>query len=474
VVMAAGHGKRFKSSIPKLLYPICGRPMLWHVLRAVDACRPGALMVIVGNGRAQVEEAVGGFGLRVRPTFVGQGELLGTGHAVMAAEEATAGFADVLVVPGDEPLLTQEQLRRLLSIHRRRDVAAVVQTTLPDDPRGFARVIRDGRGEFVRLAEGSDATSEELAIHEVATSVYTFRRDDLFKALPLVGRANRQGEYYLPDVLGILKEKGERVAVQLVDNGGSVGANSHQEMTHAAAVMRRRINDRHMANGVTLDDPSTVYVDIDVRIGPHSVIRPMTFLQGSTRIGSGCSVGPVTRVIDSAIGDGAEVTFSVVRESRVGRRVAVGPYASVRPGTVLMDDAKAGSFVEIKASRVGRRSKVPHLSYIGDATIGERVNIGAGVVTVNYDGFDKHRTVIGDEVHIGSDNMLVAPVRIGKRAWTGAGSVITKDVPAGSLAVERTEQRIVRGYDERTRARHAAEEDRKSAGRKRKKGERRG
>jgi bifunctional UDP-N-acetylglucosamine pyrophosphorylase/glucosamine-1-phosphate N-acetyltransferase len=475
VVLAAGKGKRLKSNTPKVLHQLCGRPVLWHVLRAVDACRPGALIVVVGNGREQVEDAVRGFGLRAGLTFVDQGQLLGTGHAVMVAEAATSGFADVLVAPGDEPLLTHDQLRSLLAIHRRRDVAAVVQTTIPHDPRGFARLIRDARGEFVRLAEGSDATAEELVITEVATSVYAFRREDLYKALPLVGRQNRQREYYLPDVLGILKGKGERVAVQLVDNGGSVGVNSHDEMAQASAVMRRRINDRHMAAGVSLVDPATAYIDVDVRIGRDSVIRPLTFLQGSARIGEGCSVGPVTCVVDSAIGDGAEVTFSVVRESRIGRRVSVGPYASVRPGTVLMDDAKAGSFVEIKASRVGRGSKVPHLSYVGDATIGQDVNIGAGVVTVNYDGFAKHRTVIMDEVHIGSDNMLVAPVKIGKRAWTGAGSVITKDVPAGALAVERTEQRIVRGYDERTRARHATGQGKKgSADSTRKKGERRG
>jgi bifunctional UDP-N-acetylglucosamine pyrophosphorylase/glucosamine-1-phosphate N-acetyltransferase len=360
------------------------------------------------------------------------------------------------VAPGDEPLVTEEQLRGLMAMHRKRDVAAVVQTTIPEDPRGFARVIRDDRGEFVRLAEGSDATREERAISEVATSVYAFRREDLFKALPLVGRQNRQREYYLPDVLGILKDKGERVAVQFVDNGGSVGVNSREEMARALTVMRARINEKHMAHGVGFVDPSTTYVDVDVRIGRESMILPLTFLQGSTRIGAGCSVGPVTRVIDSSIGDGTDVSFSVVRDSRIGRRVSVGPYASLRPGTVLLDEAKAGSFVEVKASLVGRRSKVPHLSYVGDSTIGRDVNIGAGVVTVNYDGFDKHRTTIGDEVHIGSDNMLVAPVKIGKRAWTGAGSVITRDVPAGALAVERTEQRIVLGYDERTRARHAA------------------
>jgi bifunctional UDP-N-acetylglucosamine pyrophosphorylase/glucosamine-1-phosphate N-acetyltransferase len=456
VVMAAGLGKRLKSSKPKVLHELLGRPVLWYVLRAAAAAKPQKLVIVVHHSREEVEAAVRSWNLEPKPTFVDQVEMLGTGHAVLAAEPAVGRVHDVLVLPGDEPLVDTEQVRGILTMHRRRDVAAVIQTTVPENARGFARVIRDGRGEFVRLAEGSDATPEELAVTEVATSVYTFRRDALYAALPLVGRENRQREYYLPDVLGILHEKGDRIAVQLVDNGGSVGANSRSEMATAAAVLQRRINERHMADGVTIADPATTFVGPEVAIGHDTTLHPMTFLEGSTRIGTEAEIGPSVRLIDSTVGDRSTVQFAVVRGSRIGADVDVGPFASLRPGTVLERGSKAGTFVEIKGSRVGERSKVPHLSYVGDADIGHGVNIGASTVTVNYDGWDKHRTVIGDDVKIGSDTMLVAPVEVGPGAMTGAGSVITKDVPAGALGIERSEQRNIEGFRERKEAQHRA------------------
>jgi bifunctional UDP-N-acetylglucosamine pyrophosphorylase/glucosamine-1-phosphate N-acetyltransferase len=297
--------------------------------------------------------------------------------------------------------------------------------------------------------EEADLTPAQRDVHEMSTLVYVFRRDDLYRALPLVGRDNRQREYYLPDVLGILMDKGERVSAVKGDFGGWAGVNSRGTMAALDRIMRARINARHMANGVTILDPETTFIDVDVRIGPDAVLHPMTFLEGGTRIGSGAEIGPATRIVDSRIDDGAAVQFSVVRGSRIGRRAVVGPYAHVRPGTVLREGTKAGSFVEIKASEVGTGSKVPHLSYVGDARIGKGTNVGAGTVTVNYDGYRKHQTVIGDDVRIGSDTMLVAPLRVGKGAVTGAGSTITKDVPAGSLAVERSEQRVVKGYRKR-------------------------
>jgi bifunctional UDP-N-acetylglucosamine pyrophosphorylase/glucosamine-1-phosphate N-acetyltransferase len=283
----------------------------------------------------------------------------------------------------------------------------------------------------------------------VATGIYVFRREDLFKALPLVSRDNADREYYLVDVLRILREKGERIAVQQVDNGGAVGTNSRGELARATAVMRRRINDALMERGVTLVDPERTYVDVGVRIGPDTTILPDTYLEGRTIVGGGCTIGPGCRIADSTIADDVEVEASVVRGARIGRAASVGPFAHIRPGTVLGPKTKAGSFVEIKASRIGEGSKVPHLAYVGDATLGRNVNIGAGTVTVNYDGYAKHRTTIGDDARIGSDTMLIAPVRIGKGAVTGAGSVISKDVPAGALAVERGDQRTVPGYRER-------------------------
>jgi bifunctional UDP-N-acetylglucosamine pyrophosphorylase / glucosamine-1-phosphate N-acetyltransferase len=316
-------------------------------------------------------------------------------------------------------------------------------------------VVRDG-DRLAGIVEEREATPQERAIREVSTLVYAFRREDLFGVLPLVGRENRQREHYLPDVLGILLSKGERVAAVPVDFGGGLGINSRRGLATATAIMRARIVAEHMDRGVTFIDPDTAYVDVDVQIGPDTVIQPQAYLEGRTRIGARCSIGPAARVVDSTVGDGAEVTFSVVRESRIGPDATVGPFASLRPGTVLDERAKVGTFVEVKASRVGRGAKVPHLSYVGDAEIGAGANVGAATVTANYDGFEKHRTVIGADARIGSDTMLVAPVKVGRGAFTGAGSVITRDVPAGALAIERAEQRIIPGYADRRRAKAEA------------------
>jgi bifunctional UDP-N-acetylglucosamine pyrophosphorylase / glucosamine-1-phosphate N-acetyltransferase len=448
IVLAAGHGRRIKSRLPKVLQPLCGRPVLWHVLDAVRGLKPASVLVVIRERGNRVEEAVTSWGLRAPIDFVEQRQPLGTGHAVMAAEDAVADADEVVVVNGDEPLITAADLRDLVALRRRRKAGAAVQTTIPDDARGFARVIREG-DELVRLAEGSDATSKERAIAEVATGAYAFRREDLYRALPRVSRENRQREYYLPDVLGILREKGERLVVQGVDLGGAVGVNSRSELARATAVLRRRINEGLMADGVTMVDPDQVYVDVGVRVGRDTTLRPQTYLEGDTRVGEGCTIGPGTRIEDSRLADDITVELSVVRGARIGPRTSVGPFAHLRAGTVLGAGAKAGSFVEIKASRIGDGTKVPHLSYVGDAVIGKNTNIGAGTVTVNYDGYRKYRTTIGDDVRIGSDTMLVAPVKVGRGAVTGAGSVITKDVPAGALAVERADQRVVRGYRER-------------------------
>jgi bifunctional UDP-N-acetylglucosamine pyrophosphorylase/glucosamine-1-phosphate N-acetyltransferase len=453
VVLAAGKGKRMRSGTPKVLYEVCGRPSLWYVLKAAMAARPISIAVVVGHGKELVEEAVRSWRIIPEPMFVDQGQPLGTGHAVLAAEEAVGGADDVLVLPGDDPLIDGDDVRALRRAHGRTGAAASILVTEVDDPRGYARVVREGN-RLIRFTpeETADASAQLRKIKEVSTLVYLLRREDLYRALPTVGRENRQREYYLPDVISILLEKGERVTAVPIDWGGAMGLNSRGGLAAASRVMRRRILERHLANGVTFIDPDTAYVDSDVRIGSDTVIQPSTFLHGRTRVGAGCRIGPYVRIVDSTVGDEAEVTFAEVRQARVGARAHVGPFASIRPGTVLDEGAKAGTFVEIKASRVGKGSKVPHLSYVGDATLGRDVNIGAGTITANYDGFDKHATVIGDEVHVGSDTMFIAPVRVGKRAWTGAGSVITRDVPAGALAIERSEQRTVLGYDERKRA----------------------
>jgi bifunctional UDP-N-acetylglucosamine pyrophosphorylase/glucosamine-1-phosphate N-acetyltransferase len=418
------------------------------------AARPSTVVVVVSFAKEQVQGAVRAWGLKPAPVFVDQGEPLGTGHAVAMAEAAVGNADEVLVLNGDDPLVTKEDVRAVLQMHRRTKAAATIATTLLDDPTGYGRVVRRGN-ELVEIVQEADASPEIRGIREVSTIVYAFRRDELFGVLPLVGRENRLREYYLPDVISILKGKDERVAAVLVDFGGAMGLNSRQSLAHVSAVMRGRIVERHMANGVTFVDPVTAYVDVDVRIGTDTVVHPGTHLEGMTRIGGKCTIGPWSRIVDSTVGDEAEIVFSQVRGSKIGPKASVGPFASLRPGTLLEEGAKAGTFVEIKASRVGRGSKVPHLTYVGDAIIGRGANLGAGTVTVNYDGFAKHRTVIGDEAHIGSDTMLIAPVKVGKRGWTGAGSAITKDVPPGALAVERAEQRTVPGYDERKRTRAA-------------------
>lgn len=448
VVLAAGKGKRLKSDTQKVLHPVCGRPALWWVLQNARAARPTRIAIVVHHGADEVGEAVRSWGITPEPVFVEQGRPLGTGHAVLAAERTVGRAREVLVLGGDFDPIEPAHVRQLLRLHRRTKSAATILTADVDEPGGYARIVRDGN-RLRRIVEGFDAPPELRALHEVSLLAFAFRREDLYRALPLVGRDNSQNEYYLNEVFPILIDKGERVSAVKVDTGGAMGINSRGGLAATARVLRHRINARHMAKGVTIVDPDTTYIDADVRIGRDAVIHPMTFLSGSTRVGAGCEVGPSSRVVDSVLGSGAVVQFSVVRGARIGAEAQVGPYAHLRPGTVLRAGARAGAFVEIKASELDEGAKVPHLSYVGDAKIGRRANIGAGTVTVNYDGYRKHRTVVEDDARVGSDTMLVAPVKVGKGAVTGAGSVITKDVPAGALGVERSEQRTIRGYRKR-------------------------
>jgi bifunctional UDP-N-acetylglucosamine pyrophosphorylase/glucosamine-1-phosphate N-acetyltransferase len=397
VVLAAGKGKRLKSTAPKVLHPICGRPALWWVLQDVRAARPSKIAIVVHHGADEVRDAVRSWGITPEPVFVEQGDALGTGHAVLAAEKAVGRAREVLIANGDFDPVAPEDVRTLVRVHRRTKAAATMITSEVERPGTYSRIVREG-DRLVSIVEGTDAPTSMRAIREVGTNWIAFRRDDLFRALPLVGHENAQAEYYLNDVFPILIDKGERVSVVKVDTGGAMGINSRADLARTARVVRERINARHLANGVTLDDPDTTYIDVDVRIGRDTVIHPMTFLSGSTRIAKGCEIGPATRIVDTSVGEGG---------------------------------------------------KVPHLTYVGDAKIGRRANLGAGTVTVNFVGYRKHRTQIGDDARVGSDTMLVAPVKLGKGAVTGAGSVITSDVPAGALAIERSEQRVVRGYRKR-------------------------
>jgi bifunctional UDP-N-acetylglucosamine pyrophosphorylase / glucosamine-1-phosphate N-acetyltransferase len=453
VVLAAGKGKRLRSARPKVLHPICGQPALWHVLRLASAAKPDRIVIVVGHGAEDVRGAVEAWDISPKPVFVEQAEQLGTGHAVLQARRAVGRVDDVLVANGDFDPVLPKDVRRILQRHRRSGAAATIGSAELDEPGDFGRVVREG-SRVVDVVEGLDASAETRRINEVATNWIAFRRDALFRVLPKVGRNNRQHEYYLNRAISILIAKGEPVVAVLCDTGGTLGLNSRRGLADVARVVRERINAEHMASGVTLLDPDATYIDVGVRIGRDTTVAPNVFLEGDTVIGRSCSLGPSVRIADSAVGDRSSVQFAVVLGSTIGRDVDVGPFVRMRPGVVMDDGSKAGAFVDLKAARVGRGSKVPHLSYVGDADIGEDVNVGAGTITINYDGYGKHRTVIEDGARIGSDTMLIAPVRVGRDANTGAGSVITKDVPPGALAVERSEQKIVRGYRDRKDAEH--------------------
>lgn len=459
VVLAAGKGKRLKSSVPKVLHPVCGRPALWHVLRAGLAARPTRIVVVVGHAADDVRVAVRSWGLEPKPVFVEQPRQLGTGDAVAVARSAVGRVDDVLVMGGDYDPVTGADVRALVTTHRRTRSAATIASTELADPGGYGRVVRRG-GRLVEVVEDLDASPEVRAIREVSIVLFAFRRAELFRALPRLDRRNRQREYYLNRVVPLLLGDGEKVTVVPVDTGGVMGLNSRAGLAAVERVVRERINAEHLANGVTLVDPATTYIDVDVTIGPDTVVRPLTFLEGSTSVGSGCSIGPSARIADSQVGDGSEVSFAVVLGSAIGPGVTVGPFVRLRPGVVLAEGSKAGAFVDMKNVTLGPGSKVPHLSYVGDAEIGRDVNIGAGNITANYDGYAKHRTVVGDGARTGSDTILVAPVRVGEGAVTAAGSVITKDVPAGALAVERGEQRTIEGYRRRKDAEHGARKKR--------------
>jgi bifunctional UDP-N-acetylglucosamine pyrophosphorylase/glucosamine-1-phosphate N-acetyltransferase len=448
IVLAAGEGTRMRSATPKVAHEILGVPLVRYVIDAARDAGVGRVVTVIGHGA----DAVGAL---VSDTEVAvQDEQLGTGHAVRCAQPALADFdGPVLVLAGDAPLLWPETLVRLVELWRGSAAACVVLTAHFPDPTGYGRIIRDERDGVAAIVEQRDLSPEQVSIDECNAGVYCFDARLLFSALERVTQANAQGEYYLTDAIGLLRADGLGVeALTLVDPEESHGINTRVQLAAAAKLMQRRINEAHMLAGVTMTDPDLVWISPGVTLGRDVAIEPMTELAGTTVVADGASLGPSTRVRDSVIGAGAVVEQSVVRGAKIGDHACVGPNAFIRPGTNLLPGSKVGSFVEVKNSTIGEGSKVPHLSYMGDATIGSGVNIGAGSITCNFDGWEKHPTVIGDGAFIGSDTMLVAPVVVGEGAMTAAGSAITKDVPAGSLAIERSEQRSIEGWANRRRA----------------------
>ncbi len=456
VVLAAGEGTRMKSTTPKVLHEVCGRSLVGHVV--VNARSVGAerIVVVVGHGRESVEEHLAELDSELLTAV--QSEQRGTGHAVrMALQELvergiTPAGGPVVVVAGDAPLLGDAALEHLLAQHAAADAAVTVLSAVLADATGYGRLVRAEDDSVSAIVEHRDASEEVLAINEVNSGTYAFDSQFLLASIDRLSTENSQGEEYLTDLVEIARQDGLSVAaVAAPDPADIMGVNNRVQLAEVEAVMRARINRSWMLAGVTMRDPASTYIDVDVDLAADVVVEPGTHLRGASTVASGAVIGPDSTLIDTEVESGATVDRSHCLLAVIGANCEVGPFTRLRPGAELAAGAKAGSFVEIKNSHIGPGAKVPHLSYVGDADVGAGTNIGAATIVVNYDGVAKHRTVVGDEVRIGSDTMLVAPVEVGDGAYTAAGSVITEDVPAGSLAVARGRQRNVAGWVERNR-----------------------
>ncbi len=440
VVLAAGEGTRMRSATPKVLHPLCGRPMLLHVLDALVQLPIERVVVVVGRGAEEVIKTVQEQLVTDRPVeFVEQSVQRGTGDAMSVALTVSAfdldGEDDLLVVYSDVPLLRPETLAGLASEHRLVDAAATMLTARVDDPTGYGRIVRDAKGNVERIVEQADATDAELEIDEVNPSIFCFRRGLLAPALRRLSPENAQGEYYLTDVIGVLRDAGHTIlGIEIEDPHEALGVNDRAQLAAAEAALRTRINERWMQAGVTMVDPARTYVDATVELGADVRLLPGTILEGRTVVGAGSVIGPDTQLVDTIVGRDAVIRQTVAFDAELGDGVAIGPFVSLRPGTRVAARAHIGTFVEMKNTEVGEGAKVPHLAYMGDTEIGPGANVGAGTITANYDGRAKHRTKIGARAHTGSNTVLVAPVELGDDATTGAGAVVTRDVPAGALA----------------------------------------
>ncbi|NMA94438.1 MAG: bifunctional UDP-N-acetylglucosamine diphosphorylase/glucosamine-1-phosphate N-acetyltransferase GlmU [Clostridiales bacterium] len=427
IIMAAGEGKRMKGELPKVLHGVCGRPIIDYILCGANAVSKNKPILIVGHGEKELREYVGS-----RAVYARQENPLGTGHAVMMAKphiEGKSGYAVVLA--GDTPLIRAESLEAMIEYTIENGYSVVGLSTKVEDPTGYGRIVRDENGDFKRIVEHRDATDEERAIDEINASMYCFKIDSLLSSLGNLKDDNVQGEYYLTDTLSIIKENGEKVGIYcLEDHTEILGVNTREQLGDAMDIMRRRINKRHMENGVTLVDPENTYIDSDVTIGVDTIIYPGNVIEGDTIIGSECVLYQNNRIVSSRLGD----------------RVEVGPFAYIRPNSDIDNDAKIGNFVEVKNSYIGKKTKASHLVYVGDADVGENVNIGCGAVFVNYDGNKKYRTIVGDNCFIGCNVNLVAPVTIEDDSFIAAGSTITKDVPKGALGIARSRQENKEGW----------------------------
>ncbi len=444
VVLAAGQGTRMKSKLYKVLHPVAGRPMVEHVINQINTVHLNKVVTVVGFGADKVKERIGS-----ECEFVVQEEQLGTGHAVLQAEELLKDKeGTTIVVCGDTPLITGETYQDLFQHHERTGAKATVLTAKAPNPFGYGRVIRNkATNEVERIVEQKDANEEELLVDEINTGTYCFDNQALFHALQNVSNDNSQGEYYLPDVIEILQKEEEKVSAFMTTNfDETLGVNDRVALAQAERLMKHRINEKHLRNGVAIIDPDHTYIEPDVEIEADTIIYPGSILKGNTVIKGNCAIGPHSEITNCYIGEGTIVKQSVASDSKLGNDVKVGPYAHIRPSSSIGDEAKIGNFVEIKKTELAEKSKVSHLSYIGDADVGRNVNIGCGTITVNYDGKNKYLTTIEDDAFIGCNSNLIAPVTVGKGSYVAAGSTITKDVPEDSLSVARSRQTNKEGY----------------------------
>lgn len=443
IVLAAGKGTRMKSDLYKVLHPVCGKPMVSHVLHTIQESGIENVVTVVGHGAEKVKEVIGNVS-----HFVFQEEQLGTAHAVLQAKDVLAHKKGITIVMcGDTPLLTKETISTLLRYHNETKAKATILTAVAENPMGYGRIIRDSSGNVMKIVEQKDTNEQEAAVKEINTGTYCFDNELLFNVLSQVSTNNSQGEYYLTDVIELLQKESHIVsAYQTLDFDETLGVNDRIALSQAEVHMQRRILENHMKNGVTIINPMNTYIESDVIIGKDTVIYPGCMIKGHSVIGEYCEIGMNTEIKDGVIGDYSSIKQSVVHDSSIGQHVSVGPFAHIRPETHVANHVRLGNFVETKKSKIGEKSKVSHLSYIGDAEIGENVNVGCGSITVNYDGKNKHKTVIEDGTFIGCNSNLVAPVTVKKNSFVAAGSTITKDVPEHALAFGRAKQVNKEGY----------------------------
>lgn len=444
VILAAGKGTRMKSKLPKVMHPLAGKPLIDHVLDLAEVAGSNRPLVILGHGRELIEEHI-----QTRAEIVLQLEQLGTGHALMQALPYLKDEEDILVLSGDQPLLCADTVQTMLEQHQKHEAAATVLTAVLPEPFGYGRVIRNGQN-LHKIVEEKDATDSERQVKEINTGTYCFKASYLKEALADLRPKNAQKEYYLTGVFDfLLAQEHSVMTFAATDSNEALGINSRSQLAEAEQIYRQRLIRYWLDEGVTMIDPATVYIDAEVSLSADVTLLPFVHLQGKTVICEGAVIGPQVELKSSYCGQGSHISHSIVLDARIGDDCTVGPFAYLRPGTILEDHVKIGDFVEVKKSKIGEGSKIPHLSYIGDAEIGQKVNIGAGTITCNYDGVRKHPTKIGDQAFVGSNTNLVAPVVVGENSLIGAGSTITKDVPAQALAVERGELRIKNNWRRR-------------------------